>query len=153
MFLEFDVWVYSSFYHSGATGFKYSSLRTSLLTVLRVVYVRHCSAFLRQAARHYFYFHNQGKVSGSSNIWLMCVLLSTNPFFLHTGVREDYSNTCGFLACGVIFKVACRPCRQNFISCALTTPPAMQARVWLPSCMTLPSPPQSSCVCAHEQYH
>ena len=38
MFLELDVQVYSSFDRSGTTGFKYSSLRASLLTVLRVVH-------------------------------------------------------------------------------------------------------------------
>ena len=32
MFLELDVWVYSSFDRSGTTGLKYSSLRASLLT-------------------------------------------------------------------------------------------------------------------------
>ena len=39
MFLELDVYVYFSFdRHSSTTGFKFNSLRTSLLTVLRVVY-------------------------------------------------------------------------------------------------------------------
>ena len=37
MFLELDVWVYSSFDLSSTTGFKFNSLRASLLTVLRVV--------------------------------------------------------------------------------------------------------------------
>ena len=36
--LELDVRVFSSFDRSGTTGFKYSSLRASQLTVLRVVY-------------------------------------------------------------------------------------------------------------------
>ena len=34
MFLELDVWVYSSFDLSSTTGFKFNSLRASLLTVL-----------------------------------------------------------------------------------------------------------------------
>ena len=43
MFLELDVWVYSSFDLCSTTGFKFrginfNSLRASLLTVLRVVY-------------------------------------------------------------------------------------------------------------------
>ena len=38
MFLELDVYVYSSFDLSSTTGFKFNSLRASLLTVLRVVY-------------------------------------------------------------------------------------------------------------------
>ena len=38
MFLELDVYVYSSFDCSCITGFKCNSLRASLLTVLRVVY-------------------------------------------------------------------------------------------------------------------
>ena len=38
MFLELDVYVYSSFDHSGTTGFTYSSLSASLLTVLHVAY-------------------------------------------------------------------------------------------------------------------
>ena len=43
MFLELDVKVYSSFDRSGTTGFKYSSLRASLLTVSRFC-ICHCSA-------------------------------------------------------------------------------------------------------------
>ena len=58
MFLELDVWVYSSFDRSGTTGFKYSSLRASLLTVLRVELLG-----LVQASRHYFSFHKQSEVS------------------------------------------------------------------------------------------
>ena len=39
MFLELDVWVYFSFdRRSSTTGFKFNSLRASLLTLLRVVY-------------------------------------------------------------------------------------------------------------------
>ena len=38
MFLELDVQVYFSFDLSSTTGFKFNSLRVSLLTVLRVVY-------------------------------------------------------------------------------------------------------------------
>ena len=38
MFLELDVYVYSSFDLSSTTGFKFNPLRASLLTVLRVVY-------------------------------------------------------------------------------------------------------------------
>ena len=51
MFLELDVKVYSSFDRSGTTGFKYSSLRASLLTVLRVVYAQLFG--LVQASRHW----------------------------------------------------------------------------------------------------
>ena len=45
MFLELDVLLYSSFDRSGTTGLKYSSLRGSLLTVLRVVYAVISSLF------------------------------------------------------------------------------------------------------------
>ena len=38
MFLELNVWVYYSFDLCITTGFKFNSLRASLLTVLRVVY-------------------------------------------------------------------------------------------------------------------
>ena len=38
MFLELDVYVYSSFDLSSTTGFKFNSLRAGLLTVLLVVY-------------------------------------------------------------------------------------------------------------------
>ena len=51
MFLELDVEVSFSFDGSSTTGFKFNSLRASLLTVLRVIYavVRLSSAiFLRK---------------------------------------------------------------------------------------------------------
>ena len=38
MFLELDVQVYSSFDLFSITGFKFNSLRASLLTVLHIVY-------------------------------------------------------------------------------------------------------------------
>ena len=69
-----DVEVYSSFDRSGTTGFKYSYLRASLLTVLRVVYAFTISRWISS-----WIFYMDFRVGFS--IWIFRIKIFWRDFF------------------------------------------------------------------------